>query len=243
MSVKKRLIATLLLSNENVVQTRKFKITNMVGNAYTAVDFFNTWSIDEIIILDITRNKNIISDKFLKIISELSSRCFVPLSVGGKIKNLNDARSYTNSGADKIVINSSAVHDTDLIHQIKNSYGSQCCIVSIDVKKINKEYYVVINNGSNIQNILLNNWLPIVEKSGAGEIFINNIDFDGNKNGYDLDLLKIVKKNVNIPVIAMGGVGNWMHFEDAIKKTNVDAVAAGNIFHYSEQSTSNAKKY
>jgi cyclase len=245
MTRKHRLIATLLLSDSVVVQTRKFKRTNMVGSAFAAVDFFNAWAVDEIMILNISHDyKN--QENFIEVVEELSRRCFVPLSVGGKVSDLTIVRALTRAGADKVVVNTHAVLNERLIGQIAESYGSQSCILSIDAKK-NEEmpsgYQVIINNGLEETNLDAREWAIKAVLMGAGEIMVNNVDYDGDKRGYDLTLVKLISEAVDAPVIAMGGVGEWSHLCDGIKIGHADAVAAGNIFHYSEHSTKKAKEY
>ena len=242
---KHRLIATLLVNNGVIVQTRKFKRTNMVGNAFTAVDFFNGWSVDEIMVLDISYTNDWV-DKFVEIVSELSRRCFVPLTVGGKINDLELVRCYTRAGADKVILNTHAVRRSALITEVARDYGSQCCVVSIDAKAdvdFASGYRVVINNGREETGLDALAWAKTAEENGAGEIMVNNVEHDGDKRGYDLALINLISTQVNIPVIAMGGVGKWDDFVDGIVKGNADAVAAGNIFHYTEHSTKKAKEY
>ena len=133
--VKKRLIVNLLIHNGNVVQTRQFEPTNVVGNAFTAVDFFNSWAIDEIVLLEISRTKDFL-ESFINIVDELSRRCFVPLSVGGKIDHIDKVRKYFKSGADKVVVNTEGFLKPKLLREISDEYGSQCLVCSIDTKKI-----------------------------------------------------------------------------------------------------------
>ena len=242
---KHRLIATLLVNNGVIVQTRRFKRTNMVGNAFTAVDFFNTWSVDEIMVLDISYTKDWV-DRFVETVSELSRRCFVPLSVGGKIHDLELVRRYTRAGADKVVVNTRAFKRPELITEIADHYGKQCCVVSIDAKadeNFPSGYRVVIDNGRELTDFDVLHWAREAEQYGAGELMVNNVDHDGDKRGYDLSLLNLVATQVKIPVIAMGGVGKWEDFVQGIVKGDADAVAAGNIFHYTEHSTKKAKEY
>jgi len=242
---KHRLIAILLVYNGIVVQTRQFKRTNMVGNAFTAVDFFNGWAVDEIMVLEISYTRDYL-EKFVQIVEELSRRCFVPLTVGGKIDDISLVSRYTRAGADKIVLNTQAVKKPRLIAEITENYGSQCCVVSIDAKKDNampSGYRVMINNGQDKTELDLLSWSKKVETIGAGEVMINNVEHDGDKRGYDLALVRLLSDSLNIPVIAMGGVGKWDDFIDGINEGHADAVAAGNIFHYTEHSTKKAKEH
>jgi cyclase len=241
--LKKRLIPNIILNEGNVVQSVNFKHTNVIGNAITAVDFFNSWAIDEIIVLDVSRTRKE-REKFHKIIRGLSKRCFVPLTVGGWISDIDEIKLFLKEGADKICINTEAVKNNLLIKESSEFFGSQCIVVSIDVKKnVNQEYEVFINRGKDETGLEPIEWAKKVEKLGAGEILLTSIDKEGTKQGYDLKLLKEITNNVGIPVISFGGVGKWEHFVDGINVGNADAVSAANIFHYTEHSTFNAKKF
>jgi cyclase len=241
--LKKRLIACLLWRDGMLVQSKNFQHTNSVGSAFVAVDFFNTWAIDEIVLLDVTRNLEK-RKRFHEDVKELSKRCFVPLAIGGWIKSIDDIRTLLQEGADKTVINTEAVKNPLFIKEASDMFGSQCIVVSIDVKKDEKgKYHVFIDRGKVNTNLDPVKWAKQVEKLGAGEIFLTSIDNDGSGKGYDLDITKRVAEAVSIPVIASGGVGEWKHFVDGIKAGNADAVSAANIFHYSEQSTKKAKNY
>jgi imidazole glycerol-phosphate synthase subunit HisF len=242
---KHRLIAALLIESGTVVQTRKFKPTNAVGNAFTAVDFFNGWAVDEIAILEISRG-NADLDKFIAVIDELSRRCFVPLSVGGKIRDVELALRYLRAGADKVVINTGACERPALIREIAEATGRQSVVLSIDARKdatMPSGYRVVVDNGRRDTDLDALNWAEAGSAAGAGELLVNAIDNDGDKRGYDLDLLRAMSSRVRIPLIAMGGVGHWNHLVDGIRLGGADAVAAGNIFHYTEHSTKKAKEF
>ena len=241
--LKNRLIPNIILDNGNIVQSINFKHTNVIGNAITAVDFFNSWVVDEIIVLDVSRTDEN-REMFHKIINGLSKRCFVPLTVGGWIKNLDDIRQLLNEGADKISINTEAVKNPNLIKRSSNTFGSQCIVVSIDVKKNkNNIHEVYIDRGRKNTGMDIVEWSKEVEALGAGEILLTSIDNDGSLKGYDIDLLKKVSNVVSIPVIAFGGVGKWEHFVDGINLGNVNAVSAANIFHFTEHSTYRAKEF
>ena len=241
--LKNRLIPNIICNNGNVVQSVNFKHTNIVGNAVTAVDFFNAWAVDELLVLDVSRTMDH-REKFHKIIRGLSKRCVVPLSVGGWIKNSNEIKKLLDEGADKVLINTHAVENPDFIRETSEIFGSQCIVVSIDVKKNNlKEYEVMIDRGRKSTGLHPVEWAKKAEELGAGDILLTSIDKDGTKEGYDLELIKLVTDSIKIPVIAFGGVGKWEDFVNAIKISKADAVSAANIFHHSEQSTFNAKKY
>jgi cyclase len=243
--VKRRLIATLLVYRGQIVQTRKFARTNPVGYAFTAVDFFNGWAVDEIMVLEISEDRSH-RDAFLETVDGLSRRCFVPLSVGGKIVTLDDVRAYTRVGADKVVLNTEAVRNPVLIGEIAGTFGSQCLVVSIDAAPdavMPSGYRVMIANGREATGLDAVEWARDAQARGAGEIMINSIEHDGDRRGYDLVLVRRLSDAVGVPVIAMGGVGKWDHFVDGIRDGGADAVAAGNIFHYTEHSTKKAKEF
>ena len=240
--LKKRLIACLLWQDGLIVQTVNFIHTNFVGNAFVAVDFFNSWAIDEIIILDISPSE-IGREKYYQTIQEISRRCFVPLTVGGKIKTTEEIRKILSLGADKICINSQAFKNPRFVTDASQFFGAQCVVVSIDVRLIDNNYRVFIENGTLMTELSPFDWARQVEALGAGELFLTSIDRDGSRIGYDLDLLKGVADSVKIPVIASAGVGSWEHLAEGIELGGANAVSAANIFHYSEQSTKKAKNY
>ncbi|OGS72940.1 MAG: imidazole glycerol phosphate synthase subunit HisF [Flavobacteria bacterium RIFCSPLOWO2_12_FULL_35_11] len=241
--LKKRLIATLLTRNGRIVQSVNFRHTNVIGNAFTAVDFFNTWAVDEIVILDVSLNKNF-REKFYEMIQGLSRRCFVPLTVGGWVTSIEDIRTLLKTGADKVVVNTEAVKNPGFVTDAARIFGSQCIVISIDVKlDTNNVYKVYIDRGKEATSLSSEEWAKKVQELGAGEIYLTSIDRDGLLQGYDLQLLQSVTSVVNIPVIASGGVGHWQHLVDGINIGNTDAVSAANIFHYTEHSTKNAKEF
>lgn len=239
--LKKRLIACLVWSKGMIVQSIGFKHTNIVGNAITAVDFFNTWAVDEIVILNASREDGYTTE-FLQVIEGLSERCFVPLSAGGWVKNCDDIRKLLANGADKVIVNTHGFRSPEFITQASNKFGRQCIVVSIDTK-INElgNYEVYIDRGQESTGMDVVSWAQKSESFGAGEIFLTSIDNDGARNGYDCDMVRQVSEAVEIPVIASGGVGEWQHMVEGIAKGKADAVSAANIFHFHEQSTKVAK--
>jgi cyclase len=241
---KHRLIATLLVDSGNVVQTRQFKRTNMVGSAFTAVDFFNGWTVDEIVVLEISADTTWLP-RMQEIVVELSRRCFVPLAVGGKIRDLELAAHYLRIGADKVVLNTGALERPGVIEAIARSYGRQCVVVSIDGKpdpSMPSGYRVMIDNARRATDWDAVAWSREAVARGAGELLVNSTTHDGNKQGYDLALVRQIADVAAVPVVAMGGVGKLSDFVDGIALGGADAVAAGNIFHYFEHSTKKAKE-
>lgn len=250
---KRRLIPVLLLKNGWLVQSKEFKYFQNLGNPISAVERLSEWASDELIYLDISQNniydlrRNDIKDpnrhNILDILEDVSKETFMPITVGGGIRLIKDIEERLKRGADKIAINTIALENIDFITEAAEEFGSQCVVISIDVKLINNQYVVMSDHGKKITRYDPVEWARIVENQGAGEILLNSIDRDGKKNGYDIHLLNLVSQKVKIPVIACGGVGKWEHFAEALDKTGVDAIAAANIFQYIDQSVYLAKKY
>lgn len=250
---KNRLIPVLLLKNGFLVQSRSFERYQNLGNPVTAVKRLSEWAADELIYLDISRDEkydmrrddlgHANRGKFLEIVSDVSLNTHMPITLGGRIRSIDDITARLATGADKVSINTKALEDPRFIEKAAEKFGSQCIVISIDIKKIENKYVVMSNGGKVSAGYEAVEWSKIAEEQGAGELLINSIDRDGTKDGYDIELLTQVTESVKIPVIALGGVGKWEHFEEAFKRTRVDAVAAANIFHYYDQSVYLAKKH
>tara|TARA_B100000401_G_C52808558_1_gene722378 strand:- start:1633 stop:2439 length:807 start_codon:yes stop_codon:yes gene_type:complete len=249
---KKRLIPILLLKDGNLVQAHNFKFYQNLGNPEQAVKRLSEWGSDELIYLDISKKKHDIgrsdtkyksTSNFLNIVKKFSKFSFMPTTIGGNIKNLLDVEKRLLVGADKVSINSAVLINPKLISDVAKEFGSQCLVISIDVKKINGKYKIFFNHGVDLSKYSLKEWLKIIQNNGAGEILINSIDRDGSKEGYDINLLKSVTRDTKMPVIACGGVGTFSDFYEGFKKTKIDAAAAANIFHYSDQSVFLAKNF
>lgn len=237
--LKKRVIISLLFNKGVLYRTRNF----VPNNIYTH-NFIDTWSVDEVIMLDISRANEDQEEieNFMSVVQKISKNCFVPLSVGGRISSIEDAERYLKSGADKIVINSYAFKNPGIISDLARKYGSQCVVVSIDVKKTDGEYIVFIDDAQTNTGVRLEEWIQKAEAMGAGEIFINSIDKDGMLDGYDYDMIKRASGQINIPLIACGGAGTWQHFVDAFS-CGADAACTTNVFHFTEASIKSAKQY
>lgn len=264
--LKPRLIAVLLFKNGILVRSRQFSFHQFTGDPLGQVERFTAWKADELVYLDISRddaydvsgtmsvigstssNKEIMSEKpknFIDIIRFVASKCLIPLTAGGKIDSLEKISSFLRNGADKVSINTEALNNPAFIELAAKKFGSQCIVGSVDVK-INektgkKEVYK--NFGKNPTGKDPLKWCLELEKLGAGEILLNSVDKDGMGNGYDLDLVKSICEKVKIPVIALGGVGTFEHLAEGLKKGKATAVAAANIFHFTELSIINAKQY
>ena len=234
--LKKRIVATLIIKNGIVVQSIGFKTYLPVGDPRVSVEFLSKWGIDEIILLDIDASPENRKPNF-DLIRGVSKRIFVPLTVGGGIKTLEDIRKLLHCGADKISINKLALENPEIIKEAAEVFGNQCIVVSVDVKINRKGKYEIFSNSGNIATGLEPmSFAKKVEELGAGEIFVNSIDRDGSKLGYDLDLIKMVSDAVKIPVITCGGVKRPQDFLEGFIKGGVSACAAGNFFHFTEHS-------
>lgn len=250
---KNRIIPILLLKNGWLVQSKGFNRYQNLGNPVTAVKRLSEWAVDELVYLDITtddvydlrRNdiKNENRGDFLSIIEDVSKFSFMPITVGGKITSLEDIEKRLSKGADKISINTKAIEDPSFIETAAKEFGSQCIVISLDAKITDEGYKIFKNGGKANTKLDVSGCCRKVQDLGAGEILINSIDRDGAGNGYDIELINEACEAVNIPVIAVGGVGEWSHFSEGFEKTNADAFGAANIFHYQDQSVYLAKKY
>jgi cyclase len=242
--LKKRLIPVLILRDGRVVQSVQFKHTNVIHwNPVTAVDFFNAWAVDEIIILDVSRNLAQ-RQKFYDAVLALSRKCFVPLSVGGWVTSVEEVRRLLRIGADKVVINTAAVRRPDLVTEVAEIFGSQCVVVSLDVRgHADGRREVYVDRGREATGLEPVAWAVRAVAHGAGELFVTSIDHDGNRGGYDLELMRSVAEAVDVPVIAFGGVFTWDHLVRGIVEGKAEAVSAANIFHYTELSTRRAKDH
>ena len=250
---KKRLIPVLLLKNGWIVQSKSFTRHKNLGNPITAVKRLSQWASDELIYLDIstTGSYDLRRDdlnhpnrsNLLEIISDVSKETFMPITVGGGIKHLSDIEVRLSSGADKIAINTEAFRNPKIINEAAKEFGSQCIVVSIDFEEISGKNLVVINSGLETTELSVTNWCSKVEELGAGEILVNSTTRDGLGGGYNLEVLSQITEKLKIPVIAQGGVGKWDHFGEALSNTDVDAVAAANIFHFYDQSVFIAKRW
>jgi imidazole glycerol-phosphate synthase subunit HisF len=245
--LKKRIIGCLIIKNGIVVQSIGFNKYLPIGRAEIAVEYLNNWGIDEIILLDIDASREGREPDF-EMIKRISKKCFVPLTVGGGIKDVKIMKKLIRFGADKIAINSSAIANPSLIREAVAILGKQCVVVSIDAR-CKKEltgilwHEVFINNGDESTGLDVVNFAKRCEEMGAGEILLNSIDNDGLKKGLDIELIRSVSMAVSIPVIAVGGAGHPEHFAAGFIEGNAMAVAAANYFHFTEHSPIITKAY
>jgi len=242
--LRKRLIPVLVLRDGTVVRSVAFTHTNVIHwKPLTAVDFFNRWAVDEIVLLDVSRERGARA-RFHEVIEGLSRKCFVPLTVGGWVTDVDEVRRLLRLGADKVVINTEAVRRPALLTECAHAFGSQCVVVGIDVRRrADGTPEVWIDRGREATGLEATAWAREAERHGAGEVFLTSIDHEGGGRGYDLALVRGVVDAVSIPVIAFGGVFTWRHLVDGVVVAGADAVAAANVFHFTEHSTRKAKDF
>ena len=241
--LKKRIIPCLDIKNGRVVKGINFVDLVDAGDPAEQAKIYYDSGADEICFLDITashENRNTI----LEVVKKTTEKCFVPLTVGGGVRNVEDINNLLLAGADKISINTAAVNNENLIKEGAERFGSQCIVVAVDAKKINNNKWEVFTHGGRKptgKDVL--KFVTKMESLGAGEILLTSMDRDGTKKGYDLDLTKKVSNLVSIPVIASGGVGNLEHLHQGFKIGKASAVLAASIFHFGEHSILEAKQY
>ena len=227
--LKPRVIPVLLLQNDGLVKTTKFKDPKYVGDPINAIKIFNDKEVDELVFLDIEASKGKRSIDY-ELISNIASECFMPLCYGGGIKDIESIRKILQLGVEKIAINSYAFENPNLIEEAALLFGTSTIVISIDVKKnIFGKYEIWTNGGTKKIKTGLNEAILNMEQLGAGEILINSIDKDGTMLGYDCKLIEQVSKLVSIPVVAAGGAGKILDFKNAIN-SGASAVAAGSMF-------------
>jgi cyclase len=234
--LKKRVIATLIIKDDRVVQSISFNRYLPVGSVEICVENLNRFGVDEIILLDIDASKQnkIINQKLVELASKAS---FVPICVGGGLKTLDDIELTLKSGADKVAINHSFWQDPSFCKAASKVFGKQCIIVSLDT--FDKKRYDYFSKTVLSQDVA--EAAKFIQESYAGEILLNNIHRDGAKVGLDIELIKYVCDAVSLPIIAIGGVGNAMHIKEALEVENLSAVAVGNFFHFIEHSVNITK--
>jgi len=262
----KRIIPCLDVDAGRVVKGTKFLNLRDAGDPVEVAKRYDEERADEIVFLDITAS----AEKrkiLLQVVKDTAEQVFMPLTVGGGIRNLDDIRLLLKSGADKVSLNTAAVENPPLVKQAAKRFGSQCIVVAIDAKRISQEpsakskeknknlrsgLYVLSSNlkwevyiygGRKPTGLDAVEWAKRVEKLGAGEILLTSMDCDGTKEGYDLELTRAVTKTVNIPVIASGGAGEKKHFYEVLTTAGADAALAASLFHYAELKIGDLKKY
>lgn len=242
MGLAKRIIPCLDVTNGRVVKGVNFIGLRDAGDPIEISRRYDDQGADELTFLDITASSDN-RDLILHIIEEVATQIFIPLTVGGGVRKVEDVRRLLNAGADKVSINTSAVVNPELVRDAADRYGSQCIVVAIDVKRVENRWEVFTHGGRKATGLDAIEWAKKMQALGAGEILLTSMDRDGTRNGFDLALIRTVSDTVDVPVIASGGVGNLQHLVDGILEGHADAVLAASIFHYGEYTVRQAKEY
>ena len=240
--LKNRIIPCLDVKNGRVVKGINFVDLKDAGDPVEQAKIYSDGGADEICFLDITasnENRNTIYN----VVEKTSKKCFVPLTVGGGVRSIDDINKLLNCGADKVSINTAAVQNSEVVVESSKKFGSQCIVVAIDAKKNGDRWEIFTHGGRNNSEINAIEFAKKMEDSGAGELLVTSMDRDGTQVGYDIELMSKISLEANIPVIASGGVGNLDHLVDGIKLGNASAVLAASIFHYGKHSVKEAKEY
>ena len=239
----KRIIPCLDVTAGRVVKGVNFLELRDAGDPVEIARRYDEQGADELTFLDITASsdeRNIM----LHIVEQVANQVFIPLTVGGGVRSVDDVRRLLNAGADKVSMNSAAVYNPDLVAEASGKVGNQCIVVAIDAKQTAPgKWGVFTHGGRKLTDLDAIEWAQRVEKLGAGEILLTSMDRDGTKIGFDLALTRAISDAVNIPVIASGGVGNLQHLADGVIEGRADAVLAASIFHYGEHTVREAKEY
>ncbi len=247
--MKKRLIPCIFLKNGLIIRSEQFKTHQIIGNPLDELSRYSDWAVDEIVYIDISAEqeydmrrddhkvKDDIKNKF-DLVKKVAQHCFVPLGFGGGIRTIDEIRQILNNGADKVVLNTVLFEDETILPESIKIFGSQAIVACVDYRG-DKVYHSSgkIDSGKKVID-----WCKYLDKNGIGEIILNSIDRDGMANGYDIDMIKEVVSETSVPVVALGGVGDYFDFEECFKEANPSACAAGNIFHFKEHSYYYAKK-
>jgi cyclase len=239
--LKTRIIPCLDVKDGRVVKGINFVDLKDAGDPVEQAKVYDFQGADELCFLDITAssdNRNILLD----VVNRTADQCFMPLTVGGGVRSLEDIRNLLLAGADKVGINTSAITNPMLIEEGANKFGSQCIVVAIDVKKNIDGWMVYTHGGRKETGLDAIEWAQLVTEKGAGELLITSMDRDGTGKGFDVDLLKAITSKVSVPVIASGGVGNLEHLVQGVKEGGASAVLAASIFHFGKYKIQDARK-
>ncbi len=238
----KRIIPCLDVTNGRVVKGTNFVNLVDAGDPVEAAIEYDRQSADELVFLDITATSDG-RESMVDVISKTAEKVFIPLTVGGGIRTVNDMRTMLNAGADKISINSSAIANPNLISEGSNKFGKQCIVIAIDAKKFGNSWKVFTHGGRKETELDAIAWAKHAVNLGAGEILLTSMDCDGTKNGYDIELTRKISDSVNVPVIASGGAGTLKHISDVLSLGHADAILAASIFHFGIYTIKEVKEY
>lgn len=240
--LKTRIIPCLDVNNGRVVKGINFVDLVDAGDPVEQAVIYDAAGADELCFLDITASHENRST-IVEVVAKTAEKCFMPLTVGGGVRTVEDVRTLLIAGADKVSINTAAIKNPKLINDAANKFGSQCMVVAIDAKRVNKSYKIFTHGGRKETGISAIEWAKNAEASGAGEILLTSMDRDGTKMGFDLELTRSVSDAVSIPLIASGGVGTLDHLAEGVIKGHASAVLAASIFHFGLYNISEAKAY
>jgi imidazole glycerol-phosphate synthase subunit HisF len=240
--LKVRVIPTLLWKGFGLVKGAGFNSWRRVGTVLPALKVYNMRDVDELVLMDITATFES-REPDRESVSDFSDECFVPLTVGGGIRNLDEIAGLLRAGADKISLNTAAFERPDLVNEAAARFGTQCVIASIDSRRLEGHAYTVCTHcGTHSTGRDPLSWARELEARGAGEILLTSVERDGTLEGYDLQLVELITAAVSIPVIASGGAGNYQHMIEAVRDAGASAVAAASMFHFTEQTPAGAKQ-
>mgnify|MGYP003956711501 FL=1 len=240
--LKTRIIPCLDVNNGRVVKGINFVDLVDAGDPVEQAMIYDAAGADELCFLDITASHENRST-IVEVVAKTAEKCFMPLTVGGGVRTVEDVRTLLIAGADKVSINTAAIKNPQLINDAASKFGSQCIVVAIDAKRVNKSYRIFTHGGRKETGISAIEWAKNAEASGAGEILLTSMDRDGTKMGFDLELTRSVSDAVSIPLIAAGGVGTLDHLAEGVTKGHASAVLAASIFHFGLYNISEAKAY
>ncbi|MCP5467728.1 MAG: imidazole glycerol phosphate synthase subunit HisF [Deltaproteobacteria bacterium] len=238
----KRIIPCLDVDAGRVVKGTKFLNLVDAGDPVVVAEEYERQGADELTFLDITASSDN-RDTILDIVEQTAEKCMMPVTVGGGVRNLEDVRRLLMAGADKVAINTAAVHRPEFVQEATEKFGSQCIVVAVDAKRVNESWEIFTHGGRKATGLNALDWCEKMEKLGAGEILLTSMDRDGTQEGYDLELLKAVNERLSIPVIASGGVGNLEHIYEGLTIGHADAALAASIFHFGKYSIQETKDY
>lgn len=246
MTLAKRIIPCLDVDDGRVVKGVKFVDIRDAGDPVEIAKRYNDAGADELVFLDITATHQR-RDTTLDMVERIASEVFIPLTVGGGVRTLEDIRNLLNAGADKVGINSAAIKRPEFVHEAADRFGAQCIVIAIDAKQVNaagepNRWEIFTHGGRKGTGLDAVEWAKRMTTDGAGEVLLTSMDRDGTKNGFDLELTRAISDAVTVPVIASGGVGNLQHLVDGVIEGHADAVLAASIFHFGEYTIAEAKQ-
>jgi cyclase len=242
MPLAKRVIPCLDVTAGRVVKGVNFVALRDAGDPVEIAARYDEQGADELAFLDITASSDE-RDILLHVIEAVASRVFIPLTVGGGVRKVEDVRRLLNAGADKVSINTAAVHNPELVREASGIVGCQCIVVAIDAKKSGASWEVFTHGGRKGTGLDAVDWARRMERAGAGEILLTSMDRDGTRDGFDLALTRAVSDAVGVPVIASGGVGSREHLADGVLEGHADAVLAASVFHFGDFTVRQAKEH